>query len=85
MTPERAEIVALQALAWLAGDDDARDRLLAASGLDGDSIRANAGDPAFLGSILAFLLSQEELLLRFCAESSSDPAAVQAAGQVLAQ
>lgn len=61
-----AEIIALQALAYLAAEPDALRRLLASSGMDADALRRGAEEPHLLAGVLEFLLTQEELLIRFC-------------------
>lgn len=70
---ESAESLALQGLAWLAGQDESFEAFLAQSGSDAAGIRARAAEPELLGSVLDFLLSDEELLLRFCAEVGFAP------------
>ena len=45
MNPENAEILALQALGWLAGDEDGLERFLSLSGLDAAALRRPAGSP----------------------------------------
>ena len=71
ITPERAEILALEALAWLAGQPDVIERFLAASGLDAGDLRRAASDRGLLGAILDFLLENEHLLLEFCEDTST--------------
>ncbi len=83
MTRKSAEIVGLQGLAWLAGAPDGLERFLAASGADADSLRQAAGDPAQLGVILEFLLMNEDLLLRFCDDTSAKARDIHAARHVL--
>ena len=83
MAPATAEILGLQALSWLAGDEEALGRFLAASGADGDALRQAAADPAQLGVILEFLLAHEELLVRFCDDTSTKAQAVHAARRQL--
>ena len=73
MSPERAEILALEALAWLAADEDGIGRFLAASGVDAADLRAAAGSPGLAVAILNFLLSHEELLLGFCQSGGTSP------------
>ncbi len=46
MNPEKAEILGLEALAWLVSDQDGRERFLAASGVSGAELRQAAGSPA---------------------------------------
>lgn len=72
---ESAESLALQGLGWLAGQDEAFGAFLAQSGSDAAEVRARAAEPELLGSVLDFLLSDEDLLLRFCAEAGFAPEA----------
>ena len=78
-----AEILALQALAWLAGEPERLEPLLAASGLAAGELKEAAQDPHLLAAILAFLLADEPLLLEFCAENGAKPPAVHAAQHIL--
>ncbi len=73
MKPAQAETIALQALAFLAGDPDRLGRLLAETGLAPQDIRERAEDPAFLGGVLDVLLADEPALLAFCAEAGLEP------------
>jgi hypothetical protein len=82
-TPKTAEILGLQALGWLAGDPDGLDRFLLSAGTDAAVLRQAAEDPAMLGAVLEFLLANEDLLLRFCEESSIRPVEVHTARQLL--
>lgn len=66
MTPERAETIALQALGWLASDDDLCGTFLAASGASLDDMRQRATEPAFLASILGFLTMNDDWIISFC-------------------
>lgn len=83
MTPDAAEILSLQALGWLAGDDEALPRFLGASGADMAHLRQNAGHRDTQLAVVAFLLGQEDLMLRFCAEAGIAPAAVHQAHHAL--
>jgi len=76
MTPEKAEIVALEALAWLAGQPDGIARFLAVSGLEAADLRRAAGDRDLLGALLDFLLINEPLLLEFCRDASMPTQAI---------
>jgi Protein of unknown function (DUF3572) len=58
-----AAALALSALAWTLGDDARASRLLALTGLEPEGIRAQIGDPAMLGAVLAFLASHEPDLI----------------------
>jgi len=57
------ETLALLALAHIAGDDVLFARFFALSGLDADSLRARAAEPAVLGGVLDFVLGDERLVI----------------------
>ena len=63
---EHAEALALQALAWLVGNDELLPVFLGATGASPDSLRAQAADPAFLASVLDFLLMDDAWIVAFC-------------------
>lgn len=67
---ERAEAVALRALAWLAGQDELWQTFLNASGSSAGDVRARAGEPEFLGAVLDFLLMNDAWVIGFCAAES---------------
>ena len=73
MTPENAEILALEALGWLAGEDEAIQRFLGQSGMDPAELRQAAADPGTGAAVLDFLMGDEELLLRFCEHAQVSP------------
>lgn len=66
MTPERAETIALQALGWLAADDDLCGTFLGATGATLDDMRLKAADPMFLASVLGFLTMNDDWIIGFC-------------------
>jgi hypothetical protein len=66
LTQESAEILALQALGWLAADEDRLARFLALSGLDPAALRDMADSHDTARAVLDFLLADEALLLDFC-------------------
>ncbi|TNE37422.1 MAG: DUF3572 family protein [Alphaproteobacteria bacterium] len=66
MTEDQAQILALQALAYLAGDEAEREAFLTQSGLSPDEMKANATDSEFLGAVMDFLLGDENRLLACC-------------------
>ena len=74
MSPERAEILGLEALSWLAAEPDALDKFLAGSGVSGVELRDAAGSPELSVAILDFLLANESFLLAFC-DAAGVPAA----------
>ena len=79
ISPEKAEILALEALGWLAGRPEDIDRFLSTSGLSAADLRHAAGERGLLGSVLDFLLANEALLLEFCENASISFQAVHAA------
>ena len=66
MTCEQAETIALQALGWLAADDELCSSFLAATGGSLDDMRQKALDPAFLASVLGFLTMSDDWIIGFC-------------------
>jgi hypothetical protein len=79
------ELLALKALGFLAETPDALSRFLALSGATPAELRARAGDPHFLGGVLDFLLTDDELTGRFCAAEAVEPPAVHLARHRLSQ
>jgi hypothetical protein len=73
---DTAETAALQALGFVAADDDRLARFMGLAGVSVDELKARAADPAFLGGVLDFVLEDEALLLEFCEASGLKPAAV---------
>lgn len=83
MQQDQAETVALQALGFLAGDEDRLARFLAMTGVGPEDLKGRIGDPAFLGAVLDHLLGYEPDLMAFAAEAEIDPALVGRARAVL--
>jgi hypothetical protein len=83
MSPERAEILGLEALGWLAAEPDALDKFLAGSGISGGELRDAAGSPGLTIALFDFLLANEPFLLGFCDASGSDAAAIHRARHAL--
>lgn len=73
MERNAAETLALQALAFIAGDERDLARLLAVSGVAPEALRRSAGRPEVLAGVLDFLLGDEALLLRFCEDHGLAP------------
>ncbi len=72
MTPDRAETVALQALGWLAGNEELCPVFLGATGASPEDMRARAADPAFLGSVLEFVTMDDVWIIAFCDAAGLD-------------
>ena len=58
-----AETLAVQALAYVAGDPERLGRFLAISGIAPATIRSAAAEPGFLAGVLEHVCAHEELLL----------------------
>jgi Protein of unknown function (DUF3572) len=80
---EVAEIVAVQALTFLAGDPERIGAFLAESGLGPETLRSAATDPQFLASVLDFVMRDDATVKAFANASQLDPTNVAAARQVL--
>ena len=63
---DRAETVALQALAWLASNDEVLPVFLGATGASLSDLSGQAPNPVFLGSVLDFLLMDDTWVMGFC-------------------
>jgi hypothetical protein len=66
MQREAAETVGVQALGWLAGNDELLPVFLGSTGASLDDLRAGAGDAAFLGSVLDFVMMDDAWVVAFC-------------------
>jgi hypothetical protein len=66
MTPDRAETIALRALAWLVAHDDLRPVFLGATGASPEDLRTRVGEPAFLAAVLSFLTMDDAWVIAFC-------------------
>lgn len=63
---ENAEVLALRVLGWLAANDTLFPVFQGASGVSDEDIRAGAGDPAFLGALLDFVLLDDAWVVACC-------------------
>jgi hypothetical protein len=70
---ESAESLAVQALAFLAGDPDRLGRFLAVTGIAPEAIRSAAAEPGFLMGVLDHVLADERLLIAFADEAGIAP------------
>ena len=66
MQQDYAETIALQALAWLAGNDALLPVFLGATGASEADLRARAAEPEFLGAVLDFLMMDDAWVVAFC-------------------
>lgn len=63
---DSAEMLALQALGWLAGNEDLLPVFMGSTGVSAEELRARAAEPEFLGSVLDFLLMDDAWIIAFC-------------------
>jgi Protein of unknown function (DUF3572) len=80
---EVAEIVAVQALSFIAGDPDRLGMFLAESGIGPETLRTAAADPHFLGSVLDFVMRDDATVKAFADASKLHPTNIAAARLVL--
>ena len=66
MKQEAAETIALQALGWLAGNEDLLPVFLGSTGAVADDLRERVADADFLGSILEFVMMDDAWVTQFC-------------------
>ena len=83
MERSAAETLALKALVFLAGEDEALVRFLALSGLAPQQLRQRAGDPLLLAAVLDFVLGDDKLLFTFAQSEAVDPKLVHDARRAL--
>jgi hypothetical protein len=84
-TREVAEIVAVQALSFLAGNPELLGKFLAESGIGPESLRSAASDPGFLIHVLDFVLRDDETVKAFAKSAELHPTNVIAAREVLGE
>lgn len=76
ITREAAESLAVQALAYIAGEPERLAPFLSASGIDPAAIRAAARAPGFLAGVLDHIAADESLLVGFAQDAGCDPALI---------
>ena len=80
---ETAEAIGLKCLAWLISEEDLLPVFLGSTGASEADLRAGATEPAFLGSVLDFLLMDDVWVLRFCEAADLAPEMPMQARQAL--
>jgi len=83
LTREQAEGLAIQALAFIAGDGERLGRFLAVTGVGPTEIRTAARGPHFLIGVLDYMASDEQLIGAFAAEADLDPSDIERGRVVL--
>jgi hypothetical protein len=82
---EVAEIVAIQALSFVAGEPERLGLFLSETGIGPETLRSAATDPQFLVSVLDFVLRDDETVKAFAAASDLHPTTIAAARQALGE
>ncbi|MBR0692855.1 DUF3572 domain-containing protein [Bradyrhizobium lablabi] len=82
---EVAEIVAIQALSFIAGDPERLGLFLAETGIGPETLRSAASDPQFLASVLDFVMRDDAMVKAFASASELHPTNIAAAHQVLGE
>jgi hypothetical protein len=80
---EAAEIVAIQALSFVAGDPERLGLFLAESGIGPETLRSAAADPRLLSSVLDFVMRDDATVKAFAGVSQLHPTNIAAAHQAL--
>ena len=80
---EVAEIVAIQALSFVAGEPGRLGLFLAETGIGPETLRTAAADPKFLASVLEFVMRDDATVKAFAEVSNLHPTNVAAAHQAL--
>lgn len=83
MKPEAAQVLALQALGWIAAQDEVFPQFLAATGAGLGDLRARAGEAVFQAAVLDFLLQDDRWVVAFCDAEGHPYTAPQAARMAL--
>ena len=83
MQQDSAQVLALQALAWLVADDEMLPAFLNATGASMGDLRDRAKDVDFQGAILDFLMMDDQWVIAFCDQHALPYTAPQAARAAL--
>jgi hypothetical protein len=70
---DQSEALAIEALGFLASDEERLGRFLALTGLGPENLRAAAASPGFLASVLAHVAEDEGLLIAFASAAGVRP------------
>ena len=80
---EVAEIVAVQALSFIAAEPERLGLFLAESGIGPETLRTAAANPQFLAHVLDFVMRDDATVKAFATASDLHPTNIAAARQVL--
>ena len=83
LSKDRAEIVGVKALGWLAGNDELLPVFLGSTGASTEDLRDNVQEPEFLGSVLDFVLMDDAWVVALCDAEGIDYNEIAAARAML--
>ncbi|MDF2366902.1 DUF3572 domain-containing protein [Sneathiella sp.] len=83
MNHEKSEIIALQALTFIAEQEKTMSWMLTETGIDSGTLARSAENPEILAGVLDFLLMHEDILIDFCTNEKLDPTSITRARQFL--
>ena len=83
MNQEAAQVLALQALGWIASEDEVFPVFMGATGAALGDLRARAADPDFLAAVVDFLMMDDRWVIAFCDAHGHPYTAPQAARAAL--
>ena len=72
MDREKAEIIGLRALAYLAGNEKMMEWMMRETGIDPRDLASTADNGEILAGVLDFLLGHEDMLIEFCIHEKID-------------
>lgn len=83
MHREAAEAIAIQALSYIASNDELLGRFMETTGLTLGELRGAANEPGFLSAVLAFIRQDEPECLSFSSNAGLSHTDIQGAAMVL--
>ncbi len=72
MRQETAQVLAINVLGWLVGEDGLIDGFMTMTGVSARGLRAQASEPAFLCGVLDYV-TQEDARVLDCAAALNEP------------
>lgn len=73
MNPQAAQIIAIQALGWLVGNDELLPVFTGSTGTSAEDLKTGIENPWLLTSVLDFILMEDQWVLEFCDVVGFDP------------
>ena len=83
MTPDAAQVIAIQALGWLVGNDELLPVFMGSTGTTAEDLKARVEDASLLVSVMDFILMEDEWVLDFCDVVGLDPHKLQSVRHAL--